>query len=133
MSGHLFFRDRNYGYDDALYAGLRVVEILSKTGRSVSELLGGLPEAFNTPEIRIDTTEDKKRSVVEHLIKKYSKSAPNYKADFTDGVRVSYADGWALARASNTQPVLVLRFESVTQAGLDRIRNEFESEIEHLL
>jgi phosphomannomutase len=133
MSGHVFFRDRNYGYDDALYAGLRVVEILSKTGKKISELLSGLPTVFNTPEIRIDTTEHKKRSVVDHLIKKYSKNGANYKANFTDGVRVSYSDGWALARASNTQPVLVLRFEATTQAGLDRIRNEFESEIKNLL
>lgn len=133
MSGHVFFRDRNYGYDDALYAGLRVVEILAKTGKTVSQLLAGLPASFNTPELRIDTTEDKKRAIVDHLVKKYSKPQPNCKADFTDGVRVSYSDGWALARASNTQPVLVLRFESTTQAGLDRIRHEFESEIKHLL
>ena len=133
MSGHVFFRDRNYGYDDALYAGLRVVEILSKTRKTVSQLLTGLPSSFNTPELRIDTTEEKKRAIVDHLVKKYSKPQPNCKADFTDGVRVSYSDGWALARASNTQPVLVLRFESTTQAGLDRIRNEFEMEIEHLL
>jgi phosphomannomutase/phosphomannomutase/phosphoglucomutase len=133
MSGHVFFRDRNYGYDDALYAGLRVVEILARTGKTVSQLLEGLPTAFNTPEIRIDTTEEKKRSAVDRLVKKYSKPPAGLKVNFTDGVRVSYPDGWALARASNTQPVLVLRFEASTQAGLDRIRKEFESEIEHLL
>jgi len=133
MSGHVFFRDRNYGYDDALYAGLRVVEILARTGKKISELLNGLPVAYNTPEIRIDTTEEKKRVVVDHLIKKYSKPDPGYKANFTDGVRVSYPDGWALARASNTQPVLVLRFEATTQSGLDRIKSDFESEVNKFL
>ncbi len=133
LSGHIFFADRNYGYDDSLYAALRLIEILSKTGKTMSQLLEGFPAAFNTPEIRIDTTEEKKVSIVDALKKKYSMNTSDYTVNFTDGIRISYKDGWALARASNTQPVLVLRFESHTQPGLERIRNEIESLIKPLL
>ncbi len=126
MSGHIFFADRNYGYDDALYAGLRVCEILSQTGKTISQLLEGLPPSFNTPELRVDTTEEKKTLIVEKLRAAFSQSTNEYKVNLLDGIRVSFKDGWALARASNTQPVLVLRYESTTQAGLDRIRNQFE-------
>lgn len=133
LSGHIFFADRNYGYDDALYAGLRVVEIIAKTGKSLSDILSDFPPAFNTPEIRIDTTEEKKVSIVERLKGVYATPAPGVKLNLIDGIRISYPDGWALARASNTQPVLVLRFESSTQAGLDRIRNEIESIVNPLL
>lgn len=134
MSGHIFFADRNYGYDDALYAALRVCEIISKTAKTIPELLAGLPEAYNTPEIRIDTTEEKKVSIVETLKKKFNGAAgADYKLNLIDGVRISFKEGWALARASNTQPVLVLRFESNTQAGLDKIREQIESVVNPLL
>ncbi len=133
LSGHVFFADRNYGYDDALYAGLRLVEQLGRSGKSISQLLEGFPPAFNTPEIRIDTTEDKKRSIVARLREVYGKDTAEYKANLIDGIRISYKDGWALARASNTQPVLVLRFEATTQAGLDRIRGGIESIVRPLL
>ncbi|NJL24468.1 MAG: phosphomannomutase/phosphoglucomutase, partial [Calothrix sp. SM1_5_4] len=133
LSGHIFFADRNYGYDDALYAGLRVIEILAKTGKTVSELLRELPPSFCTPEIRIDTTEDKKHSVVEALKSKFAGASAEYKTNLIDGIRVSFKDGWALARASNTQPVLVLRFESTSKEGLDRIRNSFEAVVNPLL
>lgn len=129
MSGHIFFKDRNYGYDDALYAGLRVIEILAKTGKSIPELLGGMEPSFCTPEIRIDTTEEKKHAIVERLKSRFSGESKDFKINLIDGIRVSYADGWALARASNTQPVLVLRFEATTAAGLDRIRNQFREAI----
>lgn len=132
MSGHIFFADRNYGYDDALYAALRVCEILAKTGKNIQELLSGLPPAFNTPEIRIDTTEEKKVKIVETL-KEQFQEAGDYKTNLIDGVRISFEDGWALARASNTQPVLVLRFESWTQDGLDRIRSKIESTVNSML
>lgn len=126
MSGHVFFADRNYGYDDAVYAALRVVEILSKTGKTVSQLLAGLPMAYNTPEIRIDTTEEKKLLIVEKLKEKFSQVSNNYKVNLLDGIRVSFNDGWALARASNTQPVLVLRFEANTEENLKKIQDQFE-------
>lgn len=133
MSGHIFFADRNYGYDDAPYAGLRLVEILAKTGKTIPELLEGLPSAYNTPELRVDTTEEKKILIVEKMKEFFSKPSDDYKIDLTDGIRVSYRDGWALCRSSNTQPVLVLRYESETQAGLDRIRKQFESVVNKYL
>ncbi|MBY0553249.1 phosphomannomutase/phosphoglucomutase [bacterium] len=123
MSGHIFFADRNHGYDDAPYAGLRLCEIIAKTGKSIPELLAGLPPAYNTPEIRIDTTEDKKVLIVEKVKEKFSSSLDTeVKVNLIDGIRISFEDGWALARASNTQPVLVVRFESNTEAGLARIQ-----------
>jgi phosphomannomutase len=122
MSGHIFFADRNYGYDDAPYAGLRLCEIIAKSGKNVQELLAGLPPAFNTPEIRIDTTEEKKVLIVEKVKEAFSKPSEDFKVNLIDGIRISFRDGWALARASNTQPVLVVRFESSTQAGLDKIQ-----------
>lgn len=133
LSGHVFFADRNYGYDDALYAALRMVEIVGKSGKTMTQLLEGFPPAHNTPEIRIDTTEAKKRSIVETLRSKYSKDTADYKVNLIDGIRISYKDGWALARASNTQPVLVLRFESSTAEGLKRIQSEIESIVNPLL
>ena len=121
MSGHVFFADRNYGYDDAPYAGLRLCEIISKTGKNVQELLAGLPTAYNTPEIRIDTTEEKKVLIVEKVKEAFSKPSDDYKVNLIDGIRISFKEGWALARASNTQPVLVVRFESNTPEGLKKI------------
>ncbi len=127
MSGHIFFADRNYGYDDAPYAGLRLCEIIASTGKNIQELLAGLPPAFNTPEIRIDTTEEKKILIVEKVKEAFSKPSDDYKVNLIDGIRISFSgknlNGWALARSSNTQPVLVVRFESSTQAGLDRIQS----------
>lgn len=128
MSGHVFFADRNYGYDDAPYAGLRLVEILAETGKTIPELLEGLPPSFNTPEIRIDTTEEKKVLIVEKMIEAFPNTpGADYKVDFTDGIRLSFADGWALCRSSNTQPVVVVRYESSSQAGLDKIRSRVEA------
>lgn len=134
MSGHIFFADRNYGYDDAPYAALRVVEILSRTGKTIPELLEGLPPSFNTPEIRIDTTEEKKVLIVQKMIEAFKpSSSADYKVDLTDGIRLSFADGWALCRSSNTQPVLVVRYESTTSEGLQRIRSRFEDVINKYL
>lgn len=134
MSGHVFFADRNYGYDDAPYAALRVVEILAKTGKTIPELLAGLPKAFNTPEIRIDTTEEKKVLIVEKMIEAFpGGEGTDYKVDFTDGIRLSFKNGWALCRSSNTQPVVVVRYESSTQTGLDEIRNRVENVINKYL
>jgi phosphomannomutase/phosphoglucomutase len=128
LSGHIFFADRNYGFDDALYAGLRLIEILAKTGKTISELLEGLPPAAYTPEIRIDTTEELKVSMVEKIKAAFSKRK-DVSLDFTDGIRISFEDGWALARASNTQPVLVLRFEGRNQSAMTRIKQSVEDVI----
>lgn len=133
LSGHIFFADRNYGYDDALYAGLRVIEIISETGQPLSELLADLPPAFNTPEIRIDTTEEKKHLIVDRLKKEFTESRSDLKVNLIDGIRISFPNGWALARASNTQPVLVLRFESDTEQGLNEIREKVEGVVNPLL
>ena len=131
MSGHVFFRDRNYGYDDALYAGLRLCQILHETKKTISELLSDLPPAYNTPELRIDTTEEKKKLIVEQLIS-FFQNQP-YQVNLLDGIRVSFPDGWALARASNTQPVLVLRFEAQSIESLKRIQDLFYSVVKPLL
>lgn len=134
MSGHIFFADRNYGYDDALYAALRVCEIIKKTGKTIPQLLAGLPASFNTPELRIDTTEEKKVLIVEKLKQTFPESkSSDYKLNLIDGVRISFPNGWALARASNTQPVLVLRFESTTESGLKSIRDRVEKVVNQYL
>lgn len=127
MSGHIFFADRNYGYDDAPYAALRLIEILSQTGKTIPQLLEGLPPAFNTPEIRVDTTEEKKVLIVQKMKEFFGDGGSDYKVDLTDGIRISFNDGWALCRSSNTQPVLVLRYESSTQSGLDKIKSRVEA------
>ncbi len=133
LSGHIFFNDRNYGYDDALYAGLRVIEILSNANKPFSSFLSDLPKCFYTPEIRIDTTEEKKASIVNKIKDTYSKELKPQFINTIDGIRITFPDGWALARPSNTQPVLVLRFESTTEAGLERIQNEVQTIVEKML
>ena len=134
MSGHIFFQDRNYGYDDAPYAALRLVEILSRTQKTIPELLAGLPPSFNTPEIRIDTTEEKKVLIVQKMIEAFpQKSDSDYKVNMTDGIRLSFKNGWALCRSSNTQPVLVLRYESDSQAGLEEIQRRVSAVVNQYL
>jgi len=133
MSGHIFFADRNYGYDDAPYAGLRLIEILANTGKTIPELLSGLPKSFNTPEIRIDTTEEKKLLIVEKMKSAFSSSNTSYKVNLIDGIRISFPHGWALFRASNTQPVLVLRYESSTLEGMNEIKAKVEAVVNPLL
>lgn len=133
MSGHVFFADRNYGYDDAPYAALRLIEILAQTGKNIPQLLEGLPPAFNTPEIRVDTTEEKKVLIVDKMKEAFGTGGADYKVDLTDGIRISFNDGWALCRSSNTQPVLVLRYESNSQAGLDKIKSRVEAVVNKYL
>ncbi|MCY4262060.1 MAG: phosphomannomutase/phosphoglucomutase [Candidatus Dadabacteria bacterium] len=123
MSGHIFFKNRFFGYDDALYAGLRFLEILSKTGKKTSELLAGLPKTFATPEIRIDCPDEIKFQVTETV---KGKLAEQHEVIDIDGVRVEYPDGWGLLRASNTEPALVLRFEAQTEPRLAEIRENVE-------
>lgn len=118
MSGHIFFNDRYYGYDDAIYASLRLMEIMSKHGGSLSSLLADVPAYFTTPEIRLESTDRDKFGVVERLGKHF---AGVHEVIDIDGVRVVFEDGWGLVRASNTQPVLVLRFEAASEARLAEI------------
>jgi len=116
MSGHVCFSDRYYGYDDATYAACRVLEIVANADRPLSELLADLPETASTPELRIHCPDDKKFEVVRELTEKFRQS---YEVIDIDGVRVNFGDGWALVRASNTQPALTLRFEA---ANADRLK-----------
>jgi phosphomannomutase/phosphoglucomutase len=125
MSGHIFFADRYFGFDDAIYAGVRVFEIASSNAGALSSLLGDLPPSVSTPEIRVDCEEEKKFRLVEET-KARLKKLPHQTTDI-DGVRVDFGDGWGLVRASNTQPVLVLRFEAPTQKRLDEIRHTVEA------
>jgi len=129
MSGHLFFADRYYGYDDAIYAACRLVEILDESGKKVSELLADVPQTVVTPEIRRDCPDDKKFEIVEKVTA-YFKA--KYDVNDVDGVRILYPDGWGLVRASNTQPVLVLRFEAGTEARLREIQAEVEKVIQEV-
>ncbi len=123
MSGHVFFADRYFGYDDAIYAAMRLLEILTRTGRKLTEILADVPRAFNTPELRVDCPDSIKFQVVEDLKDYFRK---DYEIIDIDGVRIPFEDGWGLVRASNTQPVLVLRFEALTPERLTQIRSIIE-------
>ncbi|MCD4847362.1 MAG: phosphomannomutase/phosphoglucomutase [Candidatus Aegiribacteria sp.] len=116
MSGHIFFRDRYYGYDDALYAAMRLLEIIASDDAPLSSYLADLPEVFSTPEIREECSDESKFIVVDTVTDMLEKAG--YSVDTTDGARVSFPDGWGLIRASNTQPVLVMRFEAGTSQQL---------------
>lgn len=129
MSGHMFFADRYFGYDDALYASCRLLEIISKTGRSLKELLEDVPKSYATPEIRVECPDARKFQLVDRLREDFSKQ---YRVIDVDGVRLVFDDGWGLVRASNTQPALVLRFEAQSQERLDEIRNLVEDAISRL-
>lgn len=124
MSGHIFFADRYYGFDDAAYAGARLLEILSHTDKRLSELFGGVPETFSTPELRVDCPDEIKFQVVAETAKHFSNS---HKVITIDGARIVYEKGWGLVRASNTQAILVLRFEADSPDALNAIRSEVES------
>ena len=124
MSGHMFFADRYFGFDDAIYASCRLLEILADTGKTISELLSDVPKTYTTPEIRVECPDEKKFEVVKKITEHFRKL--NDVIDI-DGVRVVFPDGWGLVRASNTQPALVLRFEAETEDRLAEIRNLMES------
>jgi phosphomannomutase/phosphoglucomutase len=127
MSGHMFFADRYFGYDDAIYASCRLLEILSKTGKSLIELLADVPKSYATPEIRVECPDAEKFGLVDRLKSEFSKQ---YKIIDVDGVRIVFDDGWGLVRASNTQPVLVLRFEAQSKERLDEIKAMVERAID---
>ncbi len=130
MSGHMFFSHRYYGFDDAVYASCRLVEILSKTQSPMSSLLADVPETFTTPEIRVDCPDDLKFGVIEKVKQAFQ---DKYKIIDIDGARIIMPGGWGLVRASNTQPVLVLRFEADTGQRLEEIQTEVESVVNSLL
>ncbi|MBX3182850.1 MAG: phosphomannomutase/phosphoglucomutase [Polyangiaceae bacterium] len=131
MSGHFFFADRYLGFDDGLYAALRLVEVLSHGESTLGELLHDLPSGHATPELRVDCPDDRKQAVVARV--KAALTGDGEVSDI-DGVRVTYADGaWALVRASNTGPLLVLRFEAPTEERLAAIRGRVEALVEAAL
>lgn len=127
MSAHLFFADRYYGYDDALYAAVRVLNLIAKEGISLSEFRKSLPKAVNTPELRFECDETRKFAVVEEVAARLA--AENADVVSVDGVRVNTEDGWWLLRASNTQAVLVARCEASTDAGLLRLKDQLASQL----
>jgi phosphomannomutase / phosphoglucomutase len=128
MSGHMFFKDRYFGFDDGLYASCRLLEILATTGKTIPELLDGVPATDTTPEIRVPCPDPVKFEVVERA--KILFRSKNLDIIDVDGARIVFEDGWGLVRASNTQPVLVVRYEATTADRLNEIRNLVESTIE---
>ncbi len=126
MSGHMFFADRYRGFDDALYSACRLIEIVAKSGKPLSAQLAGFPKLVSTPEIRVDCPDEIKFDVV-HRVADHFKS--RYKTVDIDGVRVIFSEGWGLLRASNTQPVLVMRFE----AKSERLLKQYQDEVEQVL
>jgi phosphomannomutase / phosphoglucomutase len=129
MSGHMFFADRYFGYDDAIYASCRMLEILARTGKEISDLLADLPPSYTTPEIRVDCPDELKFRIAEKVRDHFR---GRYEIVDVDGVRVKFAQGWGLVRASNTQPVLVLRFEAQTAEKLAEYRALVEGVVEEV-
>ena len=124
MSGHMFFTEGFYGHDDALYAAARILRIVSSSKGSVRDLLADVPSYFSTPELRVDCPDDRKFALVQAASEHFRKS---HDVIDVDGARVLYGDGWGLIRASNTQPIVVLRFEALTAQRRDEIRAEFSA------
>ena len=129
MSGHIFFNDKWYGFDDGPYAAVRAAEILAKSNRSISEIFREFPESFSTPELNITVTDENKFEIIDRFM-----ANTNIDGDkiLIDGLRVNFNDGWGLLRASNTTPKLVLRFEGDTEESMNRIQNEFISELSRI-
>lgn len=126
MSGHIFFKERWYGFDDGLYGAARLLEILAEDGRDADTIFAEIPEDISTPEINIKVTDEGKFEIISKL---QAIEYPGGNVSTIDGVRVDYPDGWGLVRASNTTPMLVLRFEAETQEALDRIRDQFQTNL----
>ena len=120
MSGHIFFADDYYGYDDALYVGLRLLKILSNTNKTLSQLTSKIPKYYSTPEMRIDCKDDKEKFKITEKAVQYFTN--NYDCITIDGVRIKFENGWGLVRSSNTQPVIVCRFEATTQNDLNQMK-----------
>jgi len=131
MSGHIFFADRYFGFDDAIYASCRLLEILSKSQKPLSEMLSDVPKMYSTPEIRMECPEEIKFKAVEELTN-YFKTL-DYDVVDIDGARVTFDDGWGLVRASNTQSAIVLRFEAMNEKRRDEIKELIEGELKNVL
>ncbi len=129
MSGHIFFSDRYFGFDDAVYASCRLLEILASSGKKISDLLADVPETFSTPEIRVECPDHIKFAVVDKVTAYFKE---RYDVIDIDGVRVLFPDGWGLVRASNTQPALVLRFEAMTENRLQEIKELVETVLRNI-
>jgi phosphomannomutase/phosphoglucomutase len=126
MSGHMFFADRYYGFDDALYAACRLMEVVATSGKSLSALLADVPKTVVTPEIRVDTPDEVKFDVVREVTNHFR---GRYRVNDIDGVRIHFPQGWGLVRASNTQPALVMRFEATSSELLRRYQTEVEQAV----
>ncbi len=126
MTGHMFFKERYFGYDDAIYASLRLLEILADSGKPLSTLLADLPNSVSTPELRVDCPDDRKFIIADKATEYFRR---HYDVIDIDGVRVQFAEGWGLIRASNTQPALVLRFEARSAAKLKEYRALIEGKL----
>ena len=129
MSGHMFFADRYFGYDDAIYASIRLLELLARTRKPLSALLADVPKSFSTPEIRVDCPDDQKFVITERARDFFRR---HYPIIDIDGVRIQFPEGWGLIRASNTQPALVLRFEAQTPDKLREYREIIEAKLKEL-
>ena len=127
-SGHVFFRDKFPGFDDGIYAGLRMIEVVHNSKRSVHDWLDGMNSYFSTEELKFKTTDHKKFKII-NKIKEYA-AKQNYTYADIDGIRVEFEDGWALVRASNTGPNITARFEAKTQDRLEQIQKEFTEVLE---
>lgn len=126
MSGHIFFRENYYGFDDAIFASLKLLEYISSQNKKTSQIISETPYYISTPTLQVDCPDDKKYKVVEKLTRDFKK---NYKVIDISGARVVFKDGWGLVRASSNLPVLVLRFEARTKKGLDRIKKIFKEKL----
>lgn len=126
MSGHIFFKHRYFGFDDALYSSCRLLEVVSNSSVKVSELLADLPHVVSTPEIRVDCPENLKFKIAEKMVSAFK----DYSVNTIDGARIRFPHGWGLVRASNTQPVLVMRFEAETEAQMEEYRKLVVDQVE---
>jgi phosphomannomutase/phosphoglucomutase len=131
MSGHMFFKHRWYGFDDAIYSGARLLEFLSNGTATLNEHLSDIPKTYVTAEMRIHTEESKKFALVEKATR-YFKDELKLNVNDIDGARIEFPDGWGLLRASNTSPVLVMRCEAASKKRLDYIRKLIEDKVNEL-
>jgi phosphomannomutase/phosphoglucomutase len=124
MSGHIFFNDRWFGFDDALYAAARMIEILAEDTRNSNEVFADFPDSINTPELLVPLSDGEKFDFVAKMLKKANFT--DGKVTDIDGLRVDFSEGWGLVRASNTTPSLMVRFEAETEAALRKIQDQFK-------